>query len=153
MADDYDAFEEARPVVERLLQLSQEASDLDPVRDAERVQSMVEEATGLYSADVELVTRDGILRGPERLISDWKIQTRDFRWRFDSVRFLDAGDGTVVAFHKFVRNAREGDDYLVSWSATVFRVRDGKIVFFEGYPDANKATRDLGLDPSLAREA
>jgi ketosteroid isomerase-like protein len=51
-----------------------------------------------------------------------------------------------------VRRAREGNDYMVTWPAAVFRVRDGKIVFFEGYPDGSKAMRELGLDPSMARE-
>ena len=41
---------------------------------------------------------------------------------------------------------------MATWPAAVFRIRDGKIVFFEGYQDRNKALRDLGLDPSMARE-
>ena len=152
MGEAYDAFEDARPVVERLLELSQAGSDLDPVRDAEPLQALTEEATALFSEDVELVTRDGTLHGPQRVVSDWEVQTRDFRLRFEGLRFLDAGDGTVVAVYRLMRSAREGDDYMTSWSAIVCRVRDGRIVFFEGYLDGSQALRDLGLDPALARQ-
>jgi ketosteroid isomerase-like protein len=148
----YDRFEDARKVVERLYELGQESADLDPERDQDRFDALIKEATAHFSEDVELVTRDGTLHGPERFFSDWEVQTKDFRLRFEQLRFLDAGDGTVVVVSKMVRTAREGGDYVTSWPATVYRVRGGKVVFFEGYPDAHKACSDLGLDPSLARQ-
>jgi ketosteroid isomerase-like protein len=148
----YDRFEDAREVIERLFELGQESGDLDPELDRDRLDALIKEATALFSEDVELVTRDGTLYGPERFFSDWEVQTRDFRLRFEQLRFLDAGDGTVVAVSKVVRTARQSGDYMTFWPAMVYRVRGGKVVFFEGYPDGSKAMRDLGLDPSLARQ-
>lgn len=148
----FDGFEDAREVIARLYELMHESSDLDPERDRDRLDVVIEEASALFSEDVELVTRDGTLHGPERLIADWEVQTKDFRVRFEELRFLDAGDGTVVVASKMVRTARQGDDYVTSWPASVFRLRGGKVVFFEGYPDGRKACTDLGLDPSLARQ-
>jgi ketosteroid isomerase-like protein len=152
VGEGYDGFDDARTVVEHLLELSQTAADLDPERDADRLQILIGEATALFSEDVELVTRDGTLHGPQRVLSDWVVQTKDFRLRFESLRFLDAGDGTVLAVYKLVRTAREGADYMTAWPALVCRVRDGRIVFFEGYTNQSKALRDLGLDPALARQ-
>ncbi len=148
----YDRFDDAREVVERLYELGQEAGDLDPELDRDRLDALIKEATAFFSDDVELVTRDGTLYGPERFFSDWEVQTKDFRLRFEQPRFLDAGDGTVLVVSKMVRTARQGGDYVSSWPATVYRVRGGKVVFFEGYPDGRKACSDLGLDPSLARQ-
>ena len=152
MGEGYDSFEAAREVVERLFRLGQEAGDLDPERDRDRLQALIEEATALFSEDVENVTRDGTLYGTGRFFSDWEVQTKDFQVRLEQPKFLDAGEGRVVAVYRMVRRAREGDDHMATWPAAVYRVRDGKIVFFEGYPDRNKAMRDLGLDPSMARE-
>jgi ketosteroid isomerase-like protein len=152
VGESYDSFGAAREVVERLFQLGQDSEDLDPERDRDRRQALIEKATALFSEDVENVTRDGTLYGAGRFFSDWEVQTKDFQVHFDQVKFLDAGEGRVVAVYRMVRSAREGDDYMATWPAAVFRVRDGKIVFFEGYPDRNKALRDLGLDPSMARE-
>lgn len=152
MGENYDAFEAACEVIERLYELGQEGGDLDPELERDRLDAVIKEATALFSGDVELVTRDGTLHGAERFFSDWEVQTKDYRLRFEQVRYLDAGDGTVVAVSKMVRTARHGGDYVTSWPASVYRVRGGKVVFFEGYPDGRKACDDLGLDPSLARQ-
>jgi len=152
VGESHDSFEAACEVVERLFRLGQDFEHLDPERDRDRRQALIAEATALFSEDVENVTRDGTLYGTGRFFSDWEVQTKDFQVRLEQLKFLDAGEGRVVVVYRMVRTAREGDDYMATWPAVVFRVRDGKIVFFEGYPDRNKAMRDLGLDPSMARE-
>ncbi|MBO0746757.1 MAG: nuclear transport factor 2 family protein [Acidimicrobiaceae bacterium] len=152
MGEGYDSFEAACEVIEHLFRISRDVENLDPEHDRERWQALIAEATALFSPEVELVTRDGTLYGPERLFSDFNTQSKDFKVHYDQLKFVDAGDGRVVGPCRMVLKAREGDDYMTSWPAGVYRVKDGKIVFFEGYPDGNKAMRDLGLDPSMARE-
>ena len=66
---------------------------------------------------------------------------------------FDADDGSVVAVFKFTRRSRS-DPKNLAWNlaGNVFRVRRGKVVFFEGYPDARRALMAVGLDPELIRQ-
>lgn len=43
-------------------------------------------------------------------------------------------------------NRETGTVEMKAWPATVFRVRDRKIVFIEGYQDRRKAFSDLGIE-------
>jgi ketosteroid isomerase-like protein len=49
-----------------------------------------------------------------------------------------------------MRRARDNpDDHFWNRSAGVYRVRDGKIIFFEGYANARKACEAVSVDPAL----
>jgi ketosteroid isomerase-like protein len=145
---DYDSFQDSCRVIERLFELGAEGGRLDPNEDQARWQALVKDGRGLFSHDVELVTRDGTMRGPRRLFSDVEAMTRRFTLAFEDLQLIDVGDGRVVALYGFVRKAREGPDYMKTWPAMVFGVREGRIVFLEGYYERAQALRDLGLDPS-----
>ena len=100
---------------------------------------------------MEHVTRYGTFRGPQRFISDWEVQFQQFKVTWDTELF-DARD-TVVVVARILRQSRENPDGYVEApaSAGIYRVRGGKITFFEGYYDARDAFVAAGLDPGLAR--
>jgi ketosteroid isomerase-like protein len=103
----------------------------------------------LLAGDVEYVTRDGVHHGRDHVVSYWEPQLERFAMDFELERIIDAGDGTVIVLHTVVRRDPEtGEVEMRAWPAIVARVRDGRIVFLEGYRDRRKAFSDLGLDPA-----
>jgi ketosteroid isomerase-like protein len=144
MTDRYDSFEQARAPVERLYALGNELSSVGV--DSERGSEIEEEVRGLFAEDLEHVTRDGVLRGPDHFLSEWRVQLRRFELAFEVE--LHDGDDAVVAVGEIVRRMRESpSDYLKVRSGALFRVRDGKIVFLEGYQDGRDALRAGGVRP------
>ena len=104
-------------------------------------------ANELFAEDVEYVTHDGVKRGRSSVIEYWEPQLERFQMDFELERIVDAGEGAVIVLHTVTRRRREtGDVEMRTWPAVVFRVRDGKIVFVEGYMDRRKAFTDLGLE-------
>jgi hypothetical protein len=144
VTDPYDSFEQARLPVERLYQLGNE---LVGVRlDSARGREIESEVRALFAEDFEHVTRDGVVRGPERFLSDYRVQLS----RFDISFEIDVREGvdSVVVLLTARRQMRDSpSDYLVVYSGAVFRVRDGRIVFMEGYPDGRDALRAAGVKP------
>ena len=105
-------------------------------------------AVSMLDDDVEWVTRDGSVRGPQLFRDIWTPQLARFDVNFEIERIVDAGDGTVIVVQKVDRRDPEtGDLELRAWPALVIRVENGKVVFIEGYPDRRKAFTDLGLEP------
>ena len=105
-------------------------------------------AVSMLDDDVEWVTRDGSVRGPQLFRDIWAPQLARFDVKFEIERIVDAGDGTVIVVQKVDRRDPEtGDLELRAWPALVIRVENGKVVFIEGYPDRRKAFTDLGLEP------
>ena len=128
------SFEEAERVVRQVTE-ALNRGDLDA-------------AEAMLADDVEWVTRDGPGRGPEILRETWAPQLERFEVKFEVERVVDAGDGRVILVQKVDRlDPETGELELRAWPALVIRVRGGKVVFVEGYPDRRKAFTDLGLDP------
>ena len=101
----------------------------------------------LLAEDVEYVARDGVYRGRDHVVSYWEPQLERFEMDFELERIVDAGNGAVIMLHTVIRRSREtGEVELRAWPAVVLRVREGKIVFLEGYRDRRKAFSDLGLE-------
>jgi ketosteroid isomerase-like protein len=95
--------------------------------------------------EMEVVTRDGTLR---ELTGFVEATERRFIAEFELQDIVEAGDGVLIALLKVTRRSHEaGGDYLNAWPANVWRFRDGRIVFFEGYQDRRKALSVYGIEP------
>jgi ketosteroid isomerase-like protein len=128
------SFEEARAVVEAAGEALNRAD--------------LEAFEALLADDVEYVMRDGVDHGPQSVVDFWRPQFERFKVELAPERIIDAGDGTVLVLQTVTRrNLQTGEVELRAWPAAVFRVREGKIVFLEGYGDRRKAFTDLGLEP------
>lgn len=148
MGAGYDSFEDSRAVVEQLYKLA--GPEIAALPGSEELAELRRNGEALFADDVELVTRDGTLRGSWRFFDDLEVLLRNFTLSFEVRHLLGADDGSVVAVTKFMRRSRENPKgRLWNLAGIVYRVRDGKIVFCEGYPDARKALQAVGLDPAL----
>ncbi len=99
------------------------------------------------SDDLEYVTRDGAFHGREWYGHDFEVQL--LKWRFESEvkEIIDAGEGAVIVMIELRRIDREsGEVAWKVWPASVMRVHDGRLVFFEGYIDSRKAMAALGVE-------
>jgi ketosteroid isomerase-like protein len=149
MSADYDSFEESRAVIEKLFRLAE--PELAALPGSEELDELRRRGESLFADDVEVVTRDGTLRGPWRIFDDFEVQLKSFTLSFELRHLFEAADGSVVAVVKFMRRSRENPkDHFWNLGGMVYGVRDGKIVFSEGYPNARKALEAVGLDPALA---
>jgi hypothetical protein len=120
------------------------------VSDPERFREIRESVEELFAPDAEHVTRHGTFRGPQKFISDWEVQFQQFEVTWD-IELFDAGDSVAVVA-RILRRSRDKPDGYVDAPATggIYRVRAGKITFFEGYYDARDAFEAAGLNPGLA---
>jgi len=144
-----DAFESACVPVRRLYELMVEASDVWP--ESERLNELESEGRSLFADDVENVTRYGVVRGPDHLMSEVRTQLEQFRMKFD-VDLREGRAGEVVALIDARREMREDpSNFLTVHSGAVYRVQGGRIVFLEGFPDGRDALRAGGLPPSGPR--
>jgi hypothetical protein len=99
------------------------------------------------SDELEHVTRHGPFHGPDHFLSELEVQKR--KWVLDSEveDIIDAGDGAIIVIAKFTRVDKEtGKVAWKAWPATVIRIKDGKMVFNEGYVDRRKALADYGVE-------
>jgi hypothetical protein len=145
----YDSYEDSRALIERLFLLAEGES---PRPGTDAWGQLRATAESLFAPDVHLVTRDGVLSGPQRIFDDIGVQLRRFELTFDLRQVLPAPDGRVVAVSKMFRRSREDPaERLWNLGGGVYGVRRAKIVFFEGYPNARRACEELGIDPDLIR--
>jgi limonene-1,2-epoxide hydrolase len=131
----HDDFEAAEEVIRSAFADYAEHEDFDRICD------------DYTTDDLEYVTRNGTFRGPEQLKSE--IAAQGVRWRFENemTDLVDAGEGAVIAITEFKRLDKDtGEVAWKTWPATVLRVLDGKIVFWEGYVDSRKALEDFGVE-------
>jgi ketosteroid isomerase-like protein len=111
-------------------------------------QTDIAAAEELIAEDVEYVTREGTKHGRKHVVDVWRPQLERFKIDFELERVVDAGNGKVIMLQTVTRRNPDTDEVEVrAWPATVLRVRDGQIVFVEGYQDRRKAFTDLGLEP------
>jgi ketosteroid isomerase-like protein len=128
-------------------------------RDAETVRRFYAEPytewprllSEIADPEIEVVTRDGTLRGHDAALGELpgfvEATERRFIAEFELEEIVEAGDGVLIALLAVTRRSREaGGDYLNAWPATVWRFRDGRIVFFEGYQDRRKALSEYGIE-------
>jgi hypothetical protein len=129
----HDDFESARLVIESAI-AALAGGDFETLRE-------------LSDPEAEHVTRDGGVRGPERLISEFAPQLDRWVVSFYVEGMIDAGGGAVVVLLEVERRNREtGKVGLKAWPANVMRVHNGRVVFLEGYVDRRRALADLGLN-------
>jgi hypothetical protein len=101
----------------------------------------------LTDPECEHVTRDGVVRGPERLIADFAPQLERWAISFYLEDLRDGGEGALAGLFEVERRDREsGKLDWKAWPAIVMRVHGGRIVFLEGYIDRREALDALGLD-------
>ena len=144
MTDLYDSFEQARLPVERLYELGNELVGVE--LDSERGREIESEVRALFAEDLEHVTRDGVVRGPDRFLSDYRVQLSRFEISF-AIDVREGVDSVVVLITARRQMRDSPSDYLMVDSGAIFRIRDGRIVFMEGYPDGREALRAAGLEP------
>jgi ketosteroid isomerase-like protein len=78
---------------------------------------------------------------------DW---LRSWDWfRIELEELVDAGEKIVALTHSLGR-ARGTTSDVVSLSADVWTMRDGKAIGFHGYDNREKALRAVGLRPETA---
>ena len=123
-----------------------ELCDALNANDAERL-------TRLTHPDVvQYGTRGGIdqervFRGREAVMGYWNEMAEAWEaLRFDPERLIEAGD-LVVAFWRERARSRHSDLELESNTATIFRLRDGKVVEVRGYLDREEALQAAGVAP------
>jgi ketosteroid isomerase-like protein len=131
----HDDFESAKKVIQAAFSHYALHQDLDFVKD------------NYVAGDIEYVTRHGTFRGPGEWLSEMEVQNKRWRMEVEVEEVIDAGDGAVIAFNHVRRVNRDtGDIDWKAWPAVVIRVKDGKLVFFEGYVDRRKALADFGIE-------
>jgi ketosteroid isomerase-like protein len=130
----HDDFVAAEKLIRRATAEYQEHKDFDRIADD-------------YMADeLEYVTRNGTFRGTEQMKSEMAVQGDRWRLVNELKDVIDAGDGAVIAVSEFRRVDRDtGEVAWKTWPATVVRILDGKVVFWEGYIDARRAFEDYGV--------
>jgi ketosteroid isomerase-like protein len=100
----------------------------------------------LVAADIEHVTRDGVVHGPDRLLEEFATQLERWKITYELEELIDASEGALIAIVKVERRNREsGEVEWKAWPALVVRIFEGRVVFLEGYVDRRKAIEDLGI--------
>jgi ketosteroid isomerase-like protein len=131
----HDDFESAEKLVRRALAAYAEHGDFDRLCD------------DYISDDLEYVTRNGTFHGPDQWKSENAVQGSRWRLENELKDVIDAGDGALIVLGEFRRIDREtGEVAWKTWPASVVRVLDGKLVFFEGYIDSRKALEEFGVE-------
>ena len=112
--------------------------------------------TDLFDANVELHGTVGgleegkILRGVSEITRAFDIEN-DEVWeehRIEPQEFFDAGDRVVVLQREYQRSKSGAE--LVTDTATILDLRDGRIVRMQGYMDPAVALRAAGLSDKEA---
>jgi ketosteroid isomerase-like protein len=91
------------------------------------------------------IDQDQVVRGLEAVIQYWN-ETGEM-WEslhFEPERLIEQGD-IVVAFWRETARSRHSDVEVESQTATLFRLRDGKIAEITGYLDRDEALRAAGI--------
>jgi ketosteroid isomerase-like protein len=86
------------------------------------------------------------LRGHEGVKTYWKWRAPDSNLAVSANEFIDLGDGRVLVPETahFQRAGSEGN-YMKVWPATLWTLRNGKVVRWEAFPTRTKAAEALGL--------
>ena len=105
----------------------------------------------LVDPDVELrgtvggLEEDYVSRGVDPIRQRFEAEDNEV-WdehRFEPIRFIDAGDRVVVLHREYQRS--KGGVELVIDTATIFDLRDRRIVRMQGYMNPAEALEAVGL--------
>ena len=93
------------------------------------------------------IDQERVFRGREAVMRYWNemAEARE-SLRFAPERLIESGD-VVVAFWRERARSRHSDLELQSSTATIFRLRDGKVVEVRGYLDRGEALEAAGIPP------
>jgi ketosteroid isomerase-like protein len=131
----HDSFEIAKEVIDSTL-AAVARGDFDEVR-------------ANVDPEIEHVTRNGTVRGPDRFVEEFGPQLERWAMSFYLEDLHDAGEGALIALLEVERRDREsGKVEWKAWPAIVIRVSGGKVVFLEGYVSRPKAFAALSPRPS-----
>lgn len=90
-----------------------------------------------------------VSRGPDQIRQRFEAENLEV-WeehRIEPVRFVDAGEQVVVIQHEYQRGKGSGVEVEID-TASVFDVRDGRIVRIRPYMDPAAALEAVGLPDS-----
>lgn len=91
------------------------------------------------------IDQDRVVRGREAVMEYWdEVAEAWDSLHFEPERLIERGD-LVVAFWRETARSRHSDLEIETQTASVFRLRDGKIVEIRGYLDRDEALRAAGI--------
>jgi ketosteroid isomerase-like protein len=91
------------------------------------------------------IDQDRVIRGREAVLEYWREVAEAWESQsFELERVIEAGDVVVVFWHETARG-RHSDLEVQTDSASVIRLRDGRIVELTGYLDRDEALRAAGV--------
>jgi ketosteroid isomerase-like protein len=99
---------------------------------------------------VQYGTRGGVdqgrvIRGREAVLAYWDEIGETWEWQtFEPEQLIEA-DGVVVALWQETVRIRDSQSDIRSSTASLIKVRDGKVVEMRGYMDPDEALRAAGL--------
>lgn len=99
---------------------------------------------------VQYGTRGGVdqgrvIRGREAVLAYWDEIGETWEWQtFEPEQLIEA-DGVVVALWQETVRIRDSQSDIRSSTASLIKVRDGKVVEMRGYMDSDEALRAAGL--------
>jgi ketosteroid isomerase-like protein len=94
-----------------------------------------------------------VYRGPEGLRKWLETSAEPFAdFRFEPKRFIESGDWVLAPIHASGRGRESGAPFTADY-VTVFKFRQGKVVFVASYADLSEALEAAGLSEyATARE-
>ena len=91
------------------------------------------------------VDQDRIVRGREAVLAYWEEIGEAWEYqKFEPERVIERDDVVVALWHE-IAHVRDSDLEVGSNTASVIRIRDGKVVELRGYMDQDEALREAGL--------
>jgi ketosteroid isomerase-like protein len=99
---------------------------------------------------VQYGTRGGVdqgrvIRGREAVLAYWDEIGETWEWQtFEPEQVIEA-DGVVVALWNETARIRDSQSDIESSTASLIKVRDGRVVEMRGYMDRDEALRAAGL--------
>ncbi len=92
------------------------------------------------------IDQDRVIRGREAVLAYWEEVGEAWESQtFEPERVIE-GDGVIVALWRETARIRDSDLEVESNTASVIKVRDGKVVELRGYMNPVEALRDAGLE-------
>ena len=121
-----------------------ELCDALNANDAERVSRLAHPEVVQYGTRGG-IDQDRVFRGREAVMAYWnEIGEAWESLRYEPERVVGVDD-VVLALWRETARSRHSDVELESSTATIFRIRDGRIIEVRGYMDRDEALRAAGV--------
>jgi ketosteroid isomerase-like protein len=92
------------------------------------------------------IDQDRVVRGREAVLEYWQEVAEAWESQtFELERLIEAGDVVVAFWHETARG-RHSDLEVETDTASILKLRDGKIIELRGYLDRDEALRAAGLE-------